>query len=351
MPQVEFLIVGQGLAGTCLALEFLKRGRKFILIDKPNPNSASRVAAGLFNPITGKTNQSTWRAVEIFRELKDFYRNAESNTGQQFLFPMPIYRPFLSHQEQIKWPSENNEWVSHVWRESRYPDLVNDTFGGIEIQGSGYLNTATFLAAVRTLVSDSGSLIESRFECSAMVAGSKVFYENIEADKIIFCEGVGSLANPWFNWAPIRKLKGELLKAHVKLPNDSIINRGVFAVPTGMSGQFIIGSTYFHDPAPGVTKAGIEELTTRAKALFKSEIEVMDKNWGHRPTTPDRRPILGYHPTHKNVCIFNGLGTKGVSLAPFFAVHFANWLEGKVELHKEVNIERFYSLSLKVSGE
>ncbi len=54
--------------------------------------------------------------------------------------------------------------------------------------------------------------------------------------------------------------------------------------------------------------------------------------------------MLGAHPENKNVVVFNGLGTKGVSLSPYFAHHLATWLEGNGDLSTEVNIYRFKAL-------
>ncbi len=344
MRKVDYLIVGQGLAGSCLALELFKRDKSFFIIDNQQPHTASKVAAGLFNPITGRTNQPTWKAAEIFQSLHSFYGEAEQVTGEKFINRLPIYRPFLSAQEQMSWPAASNPWVARVFSGARFPEFLNDPFGGIEIHTSGFLNTRIFLEVVRKMMLEQGRLVEEVFDHSELQSGEKIQYKNTEAGKIIFCDGTDVHSNPFFGWTPIKKLKGELLTVMTKLPLDVIINRGIFAVPTGEPETFIMGSTYQHDLTPGNTPAGIHELVSRAKILFKNDFEIISQNWGHRPTTPDRRPLLGSHPEHKNICLFNGLGTKGVSLAPFFAVLLADWLEGKADLDNEVNIERFYSL-------
>jgi len=344
MWKVDYLIVGQGLAGSCLALEFEKRNKTFLIIDNPQPNSASKVAVGLFNPITGKTNQPTWRATEIFKALRAFYREAEKTLQSKFLTELPIYRPFLSSEEQMKWPAESNAWISKVSLSSRFPDLLNDPFGGIEVRNCGFLKAPAFLKAIRHWLTGKENLMEENFDYSELLPGNKIRYKNIETSHIIFCEGTEISVNPFFNWVPVKKLKGEILIVKTKLPSDVIVNRGAFAVPANEPGTYLIGSTYHHDSTPGNTDSGIKQLIDNAKKIIKNELEITGQNWGHRPTTPDRRPMLGTHPKHGNICIFNGLGTKGVSLAPFFAVHLADWLEGKAVLNKEVNIERFYSL-------
>jgi glycine/D-amino acid oxidase-like deaminating enzyme len=103
-----------------------------------------------------------------------------------------------------------------------------------------------------------------------------------------------------------------------------------------------------HDETDGNTAQGKDEIIAKAVKLFKTNIELINEAWGHRPTSLDRRPFLGSHPIQKKICIFNGLGTKGVSLAPFFAVQLVDWLEGKGDLDQAVNIERYYSLSFKL---
>jgi glycine oxidase len=350
MPKVDFIIVGQGIAGTCLAIEFLKRGKTFLVVDKPDPHSASQVAAGLFNPITGRTNQATWKAGEIFPAIPDFYLEAEKMLEEKFLTMLPIYRPFISGEEKIILTADNKRWIKKISSTPTYQGLVNDLFGGIEIQGSGFVNTLKLVAANRKMIATYGHLMEEELGYKEVLVSESISYKKYEAASIIFCDGVGVTENPWFHWAPIQKLKGELILAKANLPGNAIINRGIFSVPTSEQDTFVIGSTYHRDASLGPSATGIGEILARSAKLFTSELEIISQSWGHRPATIDRRPLLGQHPAHKNICIFNGLGTKGISLAPYFAVQMADWLEGKTDLDKEVNIERFYSLYFNVSG-
>jgi glycine/D-amino acid oxidase-like deaminating enzyme len=70
------------------------------------------------------------------------------------------------------------------------------------------------------------------------------------------------------------------------------------------------------------------ELDQKLMELIIIPYRVTAQDWGFRPTTPDRRPILGSMPDSENVVIFNGLGTKGVSLAPYFSAQLCDWLIG-----------------------
>ena len=50
--KVDYLIIGQGLAGSLLAWELIQRRCSVVVVDNGNEN-ASQIAAGLINPITG----------------------------------------------------------------------------------------------------------------------------------------------------------------------------------------------------------------------------------------------------------------------------------------------------------
>ncbi|MEL7021711.1 MAG: hypothetical protein AAGK47_08885, partial [Bacteroidota bacterium] len=63
-----------------------------------------------------------------------------------------------------------------------------------------------------------------------------------------------------------------------------------------------------------------------------------------RPTVKDRRPFLGKHPDFSRLAIFNGLGTKGASLGPYFAQQMTNHLLQQTALEPDVDITRFASM-------
>jgi glycine/D-amino acid oxidase-like deaminating enzyme len=77
--QTEFLIVGQGISGTWLSYYLQKANRSFIVIDNEQPNSASRVAAGIINPVTGRRIVKTWMIDELFLFLFLLMKNWEMN--------------------------------------------------------------------------------------------------------------------------------------------------------------------------------------------------------------------------------------------------------------------------------
>lgn len=354
--EVDHIVVGQGLAGSCLALELLRRGKKILVFDEPEKNRASSVAAGLFNPITGKRMTKSWKAEKLFPELFRFYRAAEKVLGQKFLHEMPIYRPFISVEEQNEWMAQSENptvkpFVKKIFASAVYEQAVNP-FGGILIDQSGYLDVNTFMDAVRTYLKKADAYTDSRFAAAQIGTNERaVNYQNITATSVVFCEGINAAKNPFFNWLPIRPLKGETLTISMDQKPEVVFNRGVYLVPTSHDESFIIGATYqANDDTQGISVEAKIELEGKLKELIKMQYYITHQNWGIRPTTPDRKPILGVHPSHKNLVVFNGLGTKGVSLAPYFSAHLADWMEGKAEIQNEVNIQRFKALYSKLSS-
>lgn len=341
---VDYIIVGQGLAGSCLALQLIKEKKRVLVVDQFDKHSATRVAAGLFNPITGRVMSKTWKADILFPYLHDFYREAEVLTGSKFFHPMPLYRPFLSIEEQNEWMGKSaqqdfKDYIASVDTHEAHAGLVKNPFGGLTLRQAGWLDTVAFTEAVRHYILDHGFFLNDAFhEDSLILKDDVVNYLNYSARKIIFCQGVKTLSGKLFSWIPIRPLKGETLTIQTDAKIDTLYNRGVFVVPeTGK-----VGATYQpNDQQPTVTEAARNELQSKLDELVCFTYRIITQSWGIRPTTPDRRPILGPHPENPNAIIFNGLGTKGVSLAPYFSKVLATWIENRGAINKEVDIERY----------
>ena len=139
-------------------------------------------------------------------------------------------------------------------------------------------------------------------------------------------------------------LKGEVLTIKTESPLNRIYNRGVYVIESGDK-EYKVGATYdLKDLIPSITVKGKSELENKLQDFLCMKFSITHQDWGIRPSTIDRRPLLGSHPKHQNVFIFNGLGTKGVSLAPYFSNQLADHLIDGSKLDKEVNISRVKAL-------
>jgi glycine oxidase len=347
--KVDYLIVGQGLAGSCLAIQLINQNKKIFIFDEPRKNRASAVAAGLFNPITGKMMTRTWKADELFSYLHTFYRETEKLLSTHFFHPFPLYRPFISIEEQNGWMGKSadldmTEYIDRVFSSPTFPDEVNDPFGGLLLRSSGYLNVPLFISSVREFFLQRNAFQLKTFnEEELEFFNDHVRYQDILAEKIIFCSGLNSLQGKFFNFVPLKPLKGETMSIQIEESFERIYNRGVYIVPGQEKFQFKVGATYnTKDEKEGVTESGKIELLEKLNSLLKISYQEGKQDWGFRPTSPDRRPILGKHPAHPSLVIFNGLGTKGVSLAPYFSGQLAGWLLGISKIDRLVDVSRYY---------
>ena len=345
MEILNFLIVGQGLAGSLLADELLKREQTIRILDPDVSETSSKVAAGIYNPITGRKMVKTWLADQLFPELEIFYQTIERDLGVKVLHPLRVYRPFVDQVEWNDWQARLSDptykhYLMNVGDSSRYIPHVSDPHGGIELNCSGYVNQKYLIKSLQSKFINKGVYQHEMFQYGDFqVQDGFVSYKDIKAQRIIFCEGSDVRNNPYLNHLNFKIVKGELLEIAGKIETNNILNRGVFMIPK--EDFFTVGSTYDHsDMTWEVTDKARLELIRRLKKWYTGSIRVQAQSAGLRPATFDRRPYVGMLKNNQRIGIFNGLGTKGVSLAPFFAQQFADYLLGKGKLSAEVKLDR-----------
>jgi glycine oxidase len=345
--EYNFIIVGQGLAGTCLASALLDRGKSVIIFDSPKLPSSSMVAGGLFNPITGRNMVLTWKANLLFPFLQKFYRDLEKKLGQRFIFNLPLFRPFISTEELNMWHGRSTEdqytpFVEFVDDRPFHPQYVNNEQGGVLLRQTGYLNTTGLLEYFRSFLQEKEILVEDEFlPQNINFNGSSVVYKEYLASKIILCDGPTGFGNRWLEDIRFHPLKGEVLHLNIDYDSNFILNRNAFVLPR--EGSFIAGSNYdLTGKDWQTTTEAREEIVTKIDKILNIDYEITGQRAGLRPTTHDRRPVVGLLPKRTQIGIFNGLGTKGVSLAPYFANQFANFLTKGGKIDMEVQIGRFF---------
>ena len=348
---LDYLIIGHGLAGAVLSQHLLEAGKKILVIDHSVENSASKVAAGLYNPITGRKMVKTWNADALFPTIEPFYSSLEKKLGSAFFHQLGIYRPFVNVEEQNEWQgklagAEYSKYVGQLFTRSRSELMLNDEHGGLQLKMAGYVDVKTLLAANKKYLSDRGICKESVFYVDRISkSGDCHSYDGLKFKKVIFCTGYSKLANRYFDWLPFSPVKGEVLKAEMEIEAKTILNRGIFILPE-KENQCRIGATYnWRDLTNEPTEKGRNELEEKLKKLYSGSYMVKSGLAGIRPATKDRRPFIGIHPEQAHLGVFNGFGSKGVSLIPFYAQKFVDHLESGTPLDSEVDINRYFSLS------
>lgn len=345
----DYLIIGQGLAGTVLAHTIQKEGKSVYILDKENPKAAYKVSAGIVNPITGKRINKTWMAEALFPFLFPFYEELEQLLGHAFVHRLPVYKPFSSILEQ-------NEWLSKAFEQNyapfidtdipkpKYENYVYNEYGGFETRYSGYIDVVALVERYRAYLSEL-KIYRKIERVHLELYPDHVSVNEIKAKRAIFCEGASASENPYFSWLPFRFSKGQILEIESdQLSEEVILNKGAFVVPLG-DNRYRAGSTYENKfENTEITDAATKDIRQRLDNMLKVRYRITGATAGIRPAVVDRKPLIGIHPEIKTIGIFNGLGTKGVSLAPYFARRFYKHLEEGEPLDPEVAITRFMSL-------
>lgn len=342
--QVDFLIIGQGLSGTFLSYYLLQSGARIAVIDNEASNSASRVAGGVINPVTGRRVVNTWR----IDDLLPFASNAYSNIGT--LLKIPVYKTGAVYDFHASLQMKQ-AFESRLGEESKYicneepaeSHLFHYQYGVGKIAPSLIVDLPALLPAWKNYLKQNNYIINDYFNWDlCVVQNNSVTYKDISAGKIIFCDGIASASHPYFKHLPFALNKGQAIVADIPgLPVNNVYKQGITLVPWQRN-KVWIGSTYEWNyenvlPTPDFRQTVEIQLNRWLKLPYK----IMDHIAAVRPASLERRPFVGMHPKYTEVGILNGMGTKGCSLAPFFAYQLTQKLLYNTPIWPEADIARF----------
>ena len=353
---IDYLIVGQGLAGTLLAHQLLKRNKTVMLVDQGHELSSSKLAAGIVNPITGRRFLKSWMFEMFFPYAKSFYQKIENLFSQQFFYEQPILKALHTVREENDWLSKSasiqcQDYLKDLSQQNSFTGKVNEVLAVGELGQTAQVDVGKLITKFRAYFQNENLLLEEAFDFDELKfeAGEElVYYKNITAQKVIFCEGFQCIYNPYFHYLPFELAKGEVLL--VKIPDANfteIYKDKVYIIPLP-NGLHWVGATYdWEYESTNPTAAGKSQLLEKLKSVLQIPFELVDQIAAIRPTVMDRRPLLGIHPDHPQLAVFNGFGSKGTSMIPYWSNEFVNLLLENKPLIEEVDIQRFHGWHVK----
>ena len=346
MRNFDYIIIGQGLAGTALAWQLLWRGKRLCIIDQPKSPSASRVAAGLITPITGQRLVESWRFVEFFSAAKEFYARVSRETQSQCLRECCMLRVFADSSEQDRFEARQDRLPSSLIRRLEASDqqtVLHQQHGGIEMLQAGQLNVPVYLAASRNHFIRHDAFRAGHVHPGRDVVlcdrGVQVPRLGLSAQTLIFCQGIQSVRNPWFSKVPFDAAKGEILTVRIPgLVESRPIHRGVWIAPS-RDEYFHVGATYDREHWDcETTLEGMQSICERLERVLRIPYEVVEHQAAVRPILMGRHPAMGLHPQYPQLGFFNGLASKGALQAPRLAEQLSDHLDGNGPLDPEVDL-------------
>ena len=341
---VDYIIVGCGLAGLNFCEILKKNNKSFVVFDNSSQHS-STVAGGLYNPVVLKRFTSVWKSEEQLKLALPVYNELEKTLNTKLDYKTPVYRRFTSIEEQNNWFAASDkpnlsQFLSTTLIKNRNK-CVDAPFGYGKVLHSGRIDTQHLIEAYKSYLKRNNQLIEDDFDYNAVHTNTTT-YNKIKARHIVFTEGFGLKRNPFFKDLPLNGTKGELLTIYAPDLNiDYILKSNAFLIPLG-NNLYRVGATYeWEDKTNSVTNKAKEELVNKLKTFLNCKFEVVDQAAGIRPTVIDRRPLVGKHKTIPNFYVLNGLGTRGVMIAPYVAKQLYKFIEEDKPLENDININRF----------
>ncbi len=348
--EIDYLIIGQGLAGSLLAWELIQRDKKVIIVDN-NRLNASQVAAGLINPVTGMRFVKSTNVDTLLPSALDYYQNLSLYFKQAFYIEKPMLRLLRNDKEITACTKrfKDSQYKNYLAEIVPTSTGINASHGILKQNNTGYLLTSPLLEALKSYFISLNAYIKTELHYDEISLSPTLQWKNFKPKQIIFCEGHSATQNPWFSVLPFQLVKGEIITALSKhLIPQSILNYGHWFIPLD-NHQFRTGASFDRD---NINSNISDEVKTK---LFESlqqvyptlTVEQIIKHQaGIRPTTQDKMPFIGQHPHHPELFIFNGFGAKGSLQIPWHCQNLADKLLNNQTIPQSSNINRYYSLFL-----
>ncbi|MCB0769247.1 MAG: FAD-binding oxidoreductase [Flavobacteriales bacterium] len=336
----DALIIGQGLAGVVLSEALVAQGRRVAVFDVPKAGRSSLVAAGLVNPLVLRRTVPSWRAMAMLDVTVAFYHELEARYGARFWHPLPVVGLFPSPHEAELWEKRlaDPEVAPFLDREPSEDHVVRSfpqPHGHGVVKHGAWLDIPTMLSIHRQRWVTAGDLVEREVKDSDI----RRFADGVEvlgfsAPMLVHCAG------PFAAVPGLVPVRGEGLTVRIPgLDLESAVHRKVFILPIG-NDVYKVGATFaWTDVWSGPTAEARRWLSACLEELIDRPYQVLEHWAGVRPAARDRRPILGRTGAHE--AVFNGLGSRGVLLAPWSAQHLSDQLFRNASVDPEVDPARF----------
>ena len=184
----DHIIVGHGLAGATLAIELRRRGLSVCVFDEGRSNTASRVAAGLMTPITGKRFALTPRWEELWPLAVDFYQEFAQKTGHGVLTRTPAVR-FFRDAEDARWFEKRRDEMSAFIEEPGPADGFANEFSGVQMKDTGRLDVSRLLDVAADEIGNAFFTNDAVQGPAVQNEGDRIQLASVTGERLTWCTG------------------------------------------------------------------------------------------------------------------------------------------------------------------
>lgn len=341
MSNYDFIIIGQGLAGSLLAWQLIQHQKSVLVLDNQHHASASAVAAGIINPITGHRINITENFDSFYQTANVFYQKLENEFKQTFLNPINQYRLLKNKGQYEYWQKRTKqpEYTQHLGEFQQHRDDFNEQgFGFIQIKTSAYVSVSSLLENIKQWLIANNAYQNLKLDYQQISVNDKnVNIGQYNCKQLIFCEGYQTIYNPWLKDLPFKLAKGEILSLKIPLLEQNMLNWGSWLIPSS-NGLFKLGSNFAWNDLDLTPTDTIKNqlLDNLQQNLSIEETSLVNHQAGIRPTTKQRKPFIGSVKNQNRLYCFNGFGSKGCLIIPHYAQLLVKHLLENQPLPEEV---------------
>jgi len=342
------LVVGGGLAGSLLAWQLHQRGIAVRMVCDPAIHSASRVAAGVINPVLGQRLVLQADYHLNWAHARQCYAQLAQQFGQQFLHLRSMVRVMLSHKQAVRWRQRQQQaaYAALLGAAQQLPWL-NAPDGCFMQEQTAYLDIPSLLDAVHGFFRQRGLLHETALDYDALqLSVDGVYWQQHHVSHVVFCEGWRVCHNPWFGALPMRPAKGDILR--LLIPDhrsDAVINKGHWLCPRG-DAEYWFGATFEADHTDeAIYPATRHQLLAEYRSLFHQlpATACIAHHSGIRPATADKQALLGRHPEYPQLVVCNGFGSHGSLRMPRYVALLVDHLQHHQPLPPAIDVRRCFA--------
>ena len=345
---LPILIIGQGIAGSILALQAKKRGVAIQIMDDGHRSASSMAAAGLYNPFILKRRKLSWKGAEFFPFSRKFFSEIAQVLGIKVDHEIGVARRVHDIAELNDWMANEGEpgiaqFLGNSTTNNEVSPLIDAPFGYRLVPEAGYVDTQAFLSSAKQLFQEAGELIVGSLEELEVDLGETPSYRGINYAAIIICTGYRSREpGRFFSDLPFSPAKGHTLIIRCpQLSLDTIVSGPCFILPLG-DGKFRIGSTYsWSNLNEEVEEKEVEKLVQNFRSFCSLPFEIIDSKAGVRPATKDRRPLIGASKVDERIQLFGGMGSRAIMCTPLLSEMYLDHLIHDSDIWPEVDMNRF----------